>query len=138
MLINYLPIRLLPIFAKLFKKIIFTSVFECYTENELFTVFQFGCKSYVKYMKYKTHLIKSTYICKGYHFRYILRQLIKFGIKDLSINSNPMEFLVTFLNLLKITQLILRKRKFLTGRPLPGREFFLVFHKDWFSNYFFS
>ena len=38
MLINYRPISLLPIFAKMFKKIIFTSLFEYFTENELFSL----------------------------------------------------------------------------------------------------
>ena len=42
MLINYRPISLLPIFAKIFEKIIFTSMFEYFTENELFTVCQTG------------------------------------------------------------------------------------------------
>ena len=37
MLINYRPISLLPIFAKIFEKIIFTSMFEYFIENELFT-----------------------------------------------------------------------------------------------------
>ena len=38
MLIDYRPISLLPIFAKMFKKIIFTSLFEYFTENELFSL----------------------------------------------------------------------------------------------------
>ena len=42
MLINYRPISLLPIFAKIFEKIIFTSMFEYFIENELFTVCQSG------------------------------------------------------------------------------------------------
>ena len=42
MLINYRPISLLPIFAKIFEKIIFTSMFEYFIENELFTVCQTG------------------------------------------------------------------------------------------------
>ena len=36
MLINYHPISLLPIFAKIFVKIIFTSMFEYFIENKLF------------------------------------------------------------------------------------------------------
>ena len=35
MLINYHPISLLPIFAKIFVKIIFTSMFEYFIENKL-------------------------------------------------------------------------------------------------------
>ena len=35
MLINYRRISLLPIFAKIFEKIIFTSIFEYFIENEL-------------------------------------------------------------------------------------------------------
>ena len=42
MLINYCPISLLPIFAKIFEKIIFRSMFEYFIENELFTIFQSG------------------------------------------------------------------------------------------------
>ena len=42
MLINYRPISLLPIFAKIFEKIIFTSMFEYFIEKELFTVCQYG------------------------------------------------------------------------------------------------
>ena len=42
MLINYRPISLLPIFAKIFEKIIFRSMFEYFIENELFTVCQSG------------------------------------------------------------------------------------------------
>ena len=38
MLINYCPINFLPIFAKIFGRIIFTSMFEYFIENELFTV----------------------------------------------------------------------------------------------------
>ena len=39
-LINYRPISLLPIFAKIFEKIIFASMFEYFIENKLFTVCQ--------------------------------------------------------------------------------------------------
>ena len=42
MLINYRAISLLPIFAKKFERIIFTSMFEYSIENELFTVCQSG------------------------------------------------------------------------------------------------
>ena len=35
-------IHLLPMFAKIFEKIIFTLIFEYFLENELFTVFQSG------------------------------------------------------------------------------------------------
>ena len=42
MLINYRPISLLPIFAKIFEKIIFTSIYEYFIGNELFTVCQSG------------------------------------------------------------------------------------------------
>ena len=38
MLINYCPINFLPIFAKIFGRIIFTSMFEYFIENELFAV----------------------------------------------------------------------------------------------------
>ena len=38
MLINYCPIHFLPIFAKIFGRIIFTSMFEYFIENELFAV----------------------------------------------------------------------------------------------------
>ena len=38
--INYRPISLLPIFAKIFEKIIFASMFEYFIENKLFTVCQ--------------------------------------------------------------------------------------------------
>ena len=41
MLINH-PISLLPIFAKIFEKIIFTSMFEYFIENELFKVCHSG------------------------------------------------------------------------------------------------
>ena len=41
MLINYRPITLLPIFANIFEKIIFTSMFESSIENEHSTVCQF-------------------------------------------------------------------------------------------------
>ena len=37
-LINYRSMSFLPIFAKIFEKIIFTSMFEYFVENELFTV----------------------------------------------------------------------------------------------------
>ena len=43
-LINYRPISSLPIFAKIFEKIIFTSMFEYIIENELFTVFWFSSR----------------------------------------------------------------------------------------------
>ena len=42
MLINYRPISLLSIFAKIFEKILFTSRFDHFAENELFTVCQIG------------------------------------------------------------------------------------------------
>ena len=42
MLINYHPLSLLPIFAKISEKIIFTSMFEYFMENELFTICQSG------------------------------------------------------------------------------------------------
>ena len=42
MLISYRQISLLPIFAKIFEKIIFASMFEYFIENELFTVSQSG------------------------------------------------------------------------------------------------
>ena len=42
MLIKYRPIRLFPIFAKIFEMIIFTSMFEYFIGNELFTVCQSG------------------------------------------------------------------------------------------------
>ena len=42
MLSNYRPISLLPIFAKIFEKIIFTSRFNYFNENELFAVCQSG------------------------------------------------------------------------------------------------
>ena len=38
MLINYCPINFLPIFAKIFGRIIFTSMFEYFIENEFFAV----------------------------------------------------------------------------------------------------
>ena len=37
MLIKHRPISLLPIFAKIFEKIIFTSMFDYFIENKLFT-----------------------------------------------------------------------------------------------------
>ena len=40
--INYHPISLLPIFAKIFEKIIFTSMFEYFIKNGLFTVCRSG------------------------------------------------------------------------------------------------
>ena len=40
MVINYHPISLLPIFAKIFQKIIFTYMFEYFIENKRFTVCQ--------------------------------------------------------------------------------------------------
>ena len=42
MLINYHPISLLPIFAKVFEMIIFMPMFDYFKENELFTVCQSG------------------------------------------------------------------------------------------------
>ena len=39
---DYCPISLLPIFAKIFEKLIFTSMFEYFIENKLFTVCQSG------------------------------------------------------------------------------------------------
>ena len=39
MLINYCPLSLVIIFAKIFEKIIFTSMFEYFIKNELFTIF---------------------------------------------------------------------------------------------------
>ena len=42
MLINYRPISLPRIFVQIFEKIIFTSMFEYFIENELFTVCQSG------------------------------------------------------------------------------------------------
>ena len=42
MLVNYPPISLLPIFANMFAKIIFTSMSKYFIENELFTVCQSG------------------------------------------------------------------------------------------------
>ena len=41
MLINYRPLTLLALFAKMFEKIIFTSMFEDFIGNELLTVCQF-------------------------------------------------------------------------------------------------
>ena len=40
MLINCCPLSLLTVFAKIFEKIIFTSMFEYFIENELFTIFR--------------------------------------------------------------------------------------------------
>ena len=42
MLINYRPVSLLLIFAKIFKKIIFMSMYEHFLEGEHFTVCQSG------------------------------------------------------------------------------------------------
>ena len=62
MLINYRPISLLPIFAKIFEKIIFTSIFEYFIENQLFTVCQSGfftadsCTSQLLSVKHKIQI----------------------------------------------------------------------------------
>ena len=77
MLINH-PISLLPIFAKIFEKIVFTSMFEYFIENELFTVCQLVFfqvilalhNSEVLYMKYTNHLIKAHLQINRYLFRH--------------------------------------------------------------------
>ena len=86
MLINYRPITLLALFAKMFEKIIFTSMFEDFIGNELLTVCQFD---FVPGDSCTSQLLSTlNEIQKSFpqSSPIDLRRLRKVGIKDLRIN----------------------------------------------------
>lgn len=86
-------------------------MFEYFIKNKFFTAFQstfllaYSCTSQL--LKIIQEIQKSfdgsQPIDEEVSFYTSLKRFIKFVMKDLSINSNRMEFLVIFLTLLKIT-----------------------------------
>ena len=92
-------------------------MFEYFIENELFTVCRSGFLPSDPHTSQLLSIIheiqksfdKSPPIDVRGIFYTSLRRLTKFGIKDLSINPNRMEFLVIILKLWKITQRIVTK-----------------------------
>ena len=110
-LINYLPISLLSMFAKIIEKIIFTSTLEYFIENELFIVCQSGIfpsdSCTWELLSIINEMQKSFDESPRIDIRGIFPDISKaFGkvwYKGFVYKHNRMKFLVIFLNLLKIT-----------------------------------
>ena len=89
---NYRPINLLPIFGKIFERVIFKDLFNYFHKNELFTKCQSGFlpgDSCISQLLSIVHDINSSFDCDDRQdFRRILdiyffrRLLIKYGTKD--------------------------------------------------------